>query len=200
MEMERHVDTETEMTKHKAEVAETGAGFLVSQIILRTLVVASTMTAVVVTVTSHQSVSIFGLVLEASYKYSSAMRFQVGANVVVCSFCFFVWVIMVRRLTMRTKQEWKPLSYFMLLVHDLVVMTLCVSGCAASSTVGYLAKYGQKQGGWTPFCNYVNSFCNRQALALGFSYLAFLSLFFLSLMAAYKLSSHTTHKISVHHI
>lgn len=71
-----------------------------------------------------------------------------------------------------------------------------ISGCAAASAVGYLAKYGQKQGGWGAICKFVEKYCDKVAFALALSYIAFFCTFILTLMGAYHLKSLTMHRIN----
>lgn len=70
---------------------------------------------------------------------------------------------------------------------------LVISGCAAGSTVGYLAKNGQVQVSWIAFCNYLDKFCDKLQVALALAFLAFFCMFALTVMDASKLKSRTTH-------
>lgn len=171
----------------------TPTAFLIPQLILRFLVLAFTLSAVLVAVTARQSASFLSFVFNATYKDSSATRFQVGANAVAC---FFTFLSLLFLYGFRRPKSDPSRNYFQLLLHDMVMSILLISGCAAGTAVGYLAKYGQKQGGWGPICKYVDKFCDKITLSLALSYLAFLCMFMLTLMAAYKLKSQTTLKIN----
>ncbi|KAL3526210.1 hypothetical protein ACH5RR_014582 [Cinchona calisaya] len=195
------MDMEFQMTKQNADYTvevvpskmdEEGQGgrggspkaLLITQLTLRILVVALTLAAIIITITAKQTVNVGILSFKARYQYSSATRFQVGANAVVCAFSFMS-VLLLPCLS-------DPGNYyycFYLLLHDMVMTMLMISGCAAASTVGYLAKNGQKQGGWIALCKYLDKFCDRLELALALAYLAFFCMFVLTVMAACKLKS-----------
>lgn len=167
--------------------------FLITQLLLRALVLALSFSAVLVAVTAHQSTSVMSFVFQASFKDSSAMRFQVGANAVVC-FSSFVSLILFYGFR---RPKFDPgRNCFQFIVYDLVITILLISGCAAGSAVGYIAKHGQKQGGWPALCKYVDKFCDKVAFSLVLSYIAFFCTFVLTVMGAYHLRSLTMHTIN----
>ncbi|XP_027154051.1 CASP-like protein 1F3 [Coffea eugenioides] len=163
---------------------------VITQLTLRALVVAFSLAAIIITITAKQTVNVGILTFTARYNYSSAMRFQLGANSVVCALSFLSMLLFVLPLRSAHPQSEPPGNYFYLLLHDMVLTMLVISGCAAGSTVGYLAKYGQEQGSWIAFCTYLHRFCNQLQAALAFAYLAFFCMFVLTIVAASKLKSH----------
>lgn len=163
---------------------------MITQLTLRGLAVAFTLAAIITTVTAKQTVNVGILTFKVRYHYSSAIRFQVGANAVVCVFSFLSMLLLP---TWITHPKSDPGNYFYLLLHDMVMTMLVISGCAAGSTVGYLAKKGQQQGSWIALCKYLDKFCDQIQVALALSYLAFLCMFALAFMAASKLKSQVTH-------
>ncbi|KAG6589353.1 CASP-like protein 1F1, partial [Cucurbita argyrosperma subsp. sororia] len=110
--------------------------YLSSQIILRALVISSTLAAIWTLVTAKQSVVIFGFTLDARYSYSSAFKFFAIANAIACGFCLlsvcFVF-ISTRQLALGSRQR-----NFFFFFHDLLMMGLVLSGCAAATAIGFV--------------------------------------------------------------
>ncbi|CAA2994684.1 CASP-like protein 1F2 [Olea europaea var. sylvestris] len=159
--------------------------FFVAQMSLRMVVVAFTLAGAITMVTSEQSVTIFGIVMQARYTYSSAFRFKVIADSVVCAISLLS-VLLVYSFSHRKSNT---NNYFFLLCHDMVNMIVLISGCAASTAIGSVGKYGQSQTGWIKICDRVDKFCDRILVSIALSYLASISLFVLTIMGAYKLKS-----------
>ncbi|PKI65510.1 CASP-like protein 1F2 [Punica granatum] len=165
------------------------ASFFVAQSMLRALAAASTLVALSVMVTSKQTVVIFGMRFEAHYNYSSAFRFLLGVDAVVCGFSLMslVFLCCLRRPGSNFRH------YFFLFLHDLVIMVLMISGCSAASAVGYVGRYGEEKMGWLAVCNRVAKFCNRTLVSVVLSYLAFFCYFALSITSARKLALLSAH-------
>lgn len=159
--------------------------FFITQVGLRLLVIAFTVASISVMVTSRQSVVIFGFTFKARYSYSSAMRFLLGAEIVVCFFSALSLIFVYPLTRLST-------NYFYLFLHDTVMMILMISGCAAATAAGYISRYGEDKMGWMPVCGRVSKFCDRMLVAMVFSYLAFLAYLFLTIIAASKLMSRAT--------
>ncbi|KAF5456969.1 hypothetical protein F2P56_021113 [Juglans regia] len=161
----------------------------VAQLILRVLAVAFTAAAISVTVTSGQSVVILGFTFKARYSYSSAMRFLLGVDAVVCAFSalslIFVYLLLNRSGSHLT-------NYFYLFLHDMVMTVLMISGCAAATAVGYIGRYGEERIGWGAVCGRIGKFCNRNLVSLVLSYLTFLAYLALAIISASKLMSRAT--------
>lgn len=76
-----------------------------------------------------------------------------------------------------------------------VMAILSIAGCAAVTGEKYLAKNGQGISFlkiWSPYCSRAQKFCHRMFIPLVLSYLSFLCMFGLALMAAHKL------KVQIH--
>lgn len=143
--------------------------FFMAQIILRVFAAAFTLVAICVMVTGSQSIVLFGLTMKARYSYSSSMRFLLVSDSIVCAFSALS-VIFLYHLS-RSGSGVK--NYFYLVLHDMVIMVLAISGCAAATAVGYVSKYGEEKMGWLPICNRVGKFCSQMTISLVLSYLAF---------------------------
>ncbi|XP_022987446.1 CASP-like protein 1F1 [Cucurbita maxima] len=156
--------------------------YLSSQIILRASVISSTLAATWTLITAKQSVVIFGFTLDARYSYSSAFKFFAIANAVACGFCLlsvcFVF-ISTRQLALGSRQR-----NFFFFVHDLLMMGLVLSGCAAATAIGFVGRYGNTHTGWSPICDQFGKFCNRITISIAISYFAVLCLLILTIISA----------------
>ncbi|XVF59966.1 hypothetical protein PTKIN_Ptkin08bG0004800 [Pterospermum kingtungense] len=157
--------------------------FFMAQIILRLFAAAFTLVAICVMVTSTQTIFLFGLTMTARYSYSSAMRFLLVSDSIVCAFSALS-VIFVYHLS-RSGSDVK--NCFYLFLHDMVIMVLTISGCAAASAVAYISKYGEAKMGWLAVCNRVEKFCNHMLIPLVLSYLAFFCYLALAVLSRKKL-------------
>jgi len=70
-----------------------------------------------------------------------------------------------------------------------IAVVLLMSGCAAATAIGYVGRYGQDQTGWTKICDNVHKFCDFVVVSIALSYLAFICLFILTVMAFTRATS-----------
>ncbi|KAJ8422380.1 hypothetical protein Cgig2_011177 [Carnegiea gigantea] len=160
--------------------------FVIAQVVLRVLAVLSTVVSVYVMANSSDSITMFGVTFFAKYYYSSAFRFLLVADAVVCSLVLFSLIGVYILL----KKKPNPNSWFVLFLHDLVVMVLMISACGAASAIGYVALHGQMETAWLRICDRVGRFCRKVGVSLGLSYMAFLCLFALTIISCHKLKTH----------
>ncbi|KAK6912930.1 Casparian strip membrane protein domain [Dillenia turbinata] len=154
--------------------------FYVAQFSLRILATALTLASILVMITSKQSVTVFGIALEATYRSTSSSKFLLGANITAC---FFSLISSIGIYVFGSHGS-DPRNYFFVFLHDMMIMVLMISGCAASTAVGYMSRYGESQTGWTGICDRVAKFCNRVQIAILLSYLAFFCFLALTIMSA----------------
>ncbi|XP_074309168.1 CASP-like protein 1F2 [Silene latifolia] len=172
---------------------QSGKGLFLAQILIRSVTSLLALAATLVMVKSGQSTTVFGIVFQAKYSYSSAFRFFVGTNIAVCAFS----VISVIAICAFYSPKSNSISNFSLFLYDLIAMIFSMAGCAAATSIGYVGKYGQEQIGWTKICDDVTKFCNLVMLSIAFSYLAFICLFALVIIAfrhAHSLSTNLLNK------
>ncbi|KAE8710076.1 Endosomal targeting BRO1-like domain-containing protein [Hibiscus syriacus] len=182
-----------EFAREKASDMVQAKGFAVSntskgsffkvQTTVRVFAAVSALTAICLMATSSQTVVLFGFTIKAHYSYSSAMRFLFVTDAIVLSASSVLSPIFVYHLR---RSGSSPKSFFYLFLHDMVIMVLAISGCAASTAVGYISRYGEQKMGWMAICNRVNKFCNHMTIAIVLSYLAFFSYFALAVMSSCK--------------
>ncbi|XP_059300105.1 CASP-like protein 1F1 [Lycium ferocissimum] len=138
-----------------------------TQILFRILATAFTLAATLIILTSKQTVTVFGIEMDARYNYSSAFKFFAFANMIGCALSvlslFLASVLSHRGL---------PKNYFYMFLHDLIVMALLLAGCAAATAIGYVGKYGEMHSGWMPICDHVSKFCHKVTTSVMLSYFA----------------------------
>ncbi|KAH7518954.1 hypothetical protein FEM48_Zijuj09G0226000 [Ziziphus jujuba var. spinosa] len=79
-------------------------------------------------------------------------------------------------------------DHFFIFLHDMVMMVLMVSGCAAATAIGYVAKHGQEDMTWHSICGYVHKFCHKMIISMVFSYLTFFAYLALTIISAHGLA------------
>ncbi|KAM7272368.1 hypothetical protein ACFE04_027031 [Oxalis oulophora] len=160
---------------HKTNKLHFGA-----QIFLRLAIVGTTLGAMLVTIYTKQSITMFGMVVEAQYNYADAFKYYVYANGIVCLFTimslFFAVYI--------NRGDCNPANHFILFLHDLSMMSLELSGCTAATAVGYIAKYGNSHTGWLAFCDQFGKYCDRVTFGLVLGFLGFVFLLMLTVISA----------------
>ncbi|XP_021286687.1 CASP-like protein 1F1 [Herrania umbratica] len=153
-----------------------------AQICLRIVAIATALAATWVMLTSKQTVMVFGIPFDARYSYSSAFKFFAFANALACGFTvlslLFVFFFSRRGLT--------PANYFLLFLHDLLMMSLALSGVAAGTAIGYVGRFGNIHAGWLQICDRLGKFCHKVTASLIFSYLSVLCLLVLTIISASK--------------
>ncbi|KAK4351132.1 hypothetical protein RND71_030445 [Anisodus tanguticus] len=137
-----------------------------AQILLRILATTFTLTAACLVFTSDETVNVFTIEMEARYSYSPALKFFTYANIIGCAFSVFSLFL----ASIYGRMGIHPSKYFYLFIHDMIMMALLLAGCAAATTIGYVAKYGESHSGWMPICDSVRKFCHKIIASIAFSY------------------------------
>ncbi|KAI5683172.1 hypothetical protein M9H77_04400 [Catharanthus roseus] len=151
------------------------------QFCLRLLSIGATLAASYLILTSKQITTIFGIVADARYSYSTAFRFFAYANIVACALsllCFLFLLIGPKPPNVK--------KCFVMFLHDLIVTILLMGACGAAAAIGYVGKYGESHIGWAAICDNFSKFCNRVILSLVFSFLALIFYLFLTITSANK--------------
>ncbi|MCE3050856.1 hypothetical protein HAX54_048311 [Datura stramonium] len=141
-----------------------------TQILLRILATAFTLAATLIILASKQTVTVFGIEMDARYTYSSAFKFFAIANMIGCAFT----VLSLLLASVLGHKCLDPKNYFYIFLHDLIVMALLLAGCAAATAIGYVGKHGEMHSGWMPICDHVPKFCHKVTTGVMLSYFAVL--------------------------
>ncbi|KAI4348361.1 hypothetical protein L6164_009093 [Bauhinia variegata] len=153
--------------------------------LLRTSAILLTAASIAVTVTNSQTVIIFSIQFEAHYYYSSAFKFLVAADAIVC--VFSVLTLFIVHLLLRHRGSQLRGYYFYIFLHDTAMTVLLTSGCAATTAIGYVGQYGEEHMGWAAMCDRVRKFCGRSLVSLLLSYLALFAYLGLTVGTVHKL-------------
>ncbi|XP_074381948.1 CASP-like protein 1F2 [Apium graveolens] len=160
--------------------------FNIAQFVLRVLVPFFTLAATIVTLKSGQTIQTeFGFSFTASYKFSSAIRYQLIVDIVVGVSCLLSLVFVY----LFTRPTWNIKNYFYIFLFDLVLLLLITSACTAGTSIGMIARNGESRIGWSSICWQVQAFCHKITLAIAFSYLALSCMAILTIMSVSKLRS-----------
>ncbi|KAF3644101.1 CASP-like protein 1F2 [Capsicum chacoense] len=151
-----------------------------TQILLRILATTFTLASTWIILTSKQTVTIFGLEMDARYSYSPVFKFFAFANMIGCAFS----VLSLLLASVLGHKVLDPKNYFYMFLHDLIVMALLLAGCAAATAVGYVGKYGEMHSGWMPICDHVPKFCHKVSNSVILSYFAVIIYLCLAIVSA----------------
>ncbi|GMP29766.1 hypothetical protein CsSME_00004737 [Camellia sinensis var. sinensis] len=161
--------------------------FFNAQFTLRLLSIALTSAAIVTMLHSHEALIIADIfVMEARYNYTSALRFILGADIVVCA-CSVLSLIFVFLLSGPRSNLQQ--SFFIVFLHDLAMAMLMMAGCGAATAISVVSRAGLSRVGWIPICGQVSKFCNKVALSVGFSYSIVVCYLLLTVMTVHNLKS-----------
>lgn len=168
--------------QHPKSNSHSSSPHLCSQIILRALVISSTLAATFLILSANQSLLIFGIPFHARYTYSSAFIFFAFANAIASAFCFLSACFLF--LSTPRFPSGSTTNYYIFFLHDLLIMALLLAGCSSATAIGYVGKYGNSHAGWSPICDHFGKFCNRLTTSLAISYFALLCLLILIILSA----------------
>ncbi|KAK9054878.1 hypothetical protein SSX86_025957 [Deinandra increscens subsp. villosa] len=168
----------------------------VAHVGLRILANGFTTVSVVTILTSEQDIYMIDHIpiAKAHYRYSSALRFKLIADAVVSVFSLLSSILVYKK-TKCSRADPKPSFHFNLLIADMVMMILVISGCAAATGVGFVALNGIEKPGisWLPICHLAPKFCRMATFSIVFSYAAFGCMILLTFLSAWKLKLLATH-------
>ncbi|KAK8684423.1 hypothetical protein V6N13_040452 [Hibiscus sabdariffa] len=152
------------------------------QIFFRTAAIGTTLAAACVIFNAKQTVDVMGMSFVAKYSYSSAFKFFAFANAVPCGFTSVSLVIIM----FFSRHGLNASIYFMFFLHDLLMMSLVLSGVVAGTTIGTVGRDGNIKTGWLKICNRFEKYCNQVTTSLVLSYVAMICLLVLTILSAAK--------------
>ncbi|XP_009626653.1 CASP-like protein 1F2 [Nicotiana tabacum] len=151
-----------------------------TQIFLRILATAFTLASTLIILTSKQTVTVFGIEMDARYSYSPTFKFFALANIIGCAFS----VLSLFLAFVLGHKGFDPKHYFYIFLHDLIVMAVMLAGCAAATAIGYVGKHGEMHSGWMPICDHVSKFCHKITNSVMLSYFAVICYLVLTIISA----------------
>ncbi|KAL1554005.1 CASP-like protein 1F1 [Salvia divinorum] len=151
-----------------------------SQILLRILAIATTLSAACIMITNKQVTVVYGIQVDARYTYSPAFKFFAFANIVA----FALSVLSLIAVLFMGRKAVHSAHYFGLFLHDLIITVLLMGGLGAALGISYVGKYGNSRTGWMPICNHFGKFCNRGVVSSVLGFMGFFVYLFLTIISA----------------
>jgi uncharacterized protein (TIGR01569 family) len=149
------------------------------ELVFRLLTVVFTLLAFVVMITNIQSKRLFPTYkLWAKYYYSDAFMWFVVANGIA-----FVYTLISLFVSV-VNQSPKVARIIVLL--DLLVAYIIISGASAATAIAYIGKNGLSQSEWLPICNTFHRYCAHVLGALVASFLGWLNLTYVVIMGLHR--------------
>uniref|UniRef100_A0A0E0BZP4 CASP-like protein n=1 Tax=Oryza meridionalis TaxID=40149 RepID=A0A0E0BZP4_9ORYZ len=125
--------------------------------VLRVAAAGAAAVAAVLMAMSHDEVIVYGMEVQAKFRYTPSLVFFVAANAAV-SACSLV-VLLVPSSTSK-------LAARLLLMADVVLGMVLTGAFAAAGAMAELGKNGNSHAGWIAICVQVPLFCDRVRSAL----------------------------------
>ncbi|KAL8100328.1 CASP-like protein 1 [Apium graveolens] len=175
----------------KSETKTPTSYLAVSEVVLRVLLFATTVTAVVVMVTSKQTEWIpypappFRVRNSSRFTDSPAFVYFIAALSVAGLYSIITTLVTI--LALLKPDNWKHLvSHFV--VFDVLLLGIVASATGASGAVAYIGLRGNSHSGWLKVCNIYDTFCAHIASATGVALIASIVLVLLILLSVFTLS------------
>ncbi|TYI12578.1 hypothetical protein ES332_A09G287400v1 [Gossypium tomentosum] len=151
---------------------------LATQICLRIAATATAMAAAWVIFTANQTVEVSALLNNILHFF---FRFFAYANAIAFGFSLMslFFLFFARHALTAT-------IYFFFFLHDLMMMSLVLSGLAAGTVIGMVARDGNGHTGWLKICDRFEKFCDKVTVSMALSYVAVVCLLVLTVMSAGK--------------
>ncbi|XP_052190181.1 CASP-like protein 1 [Diospyros lotus] len=166
---------------------------VVADVVLRVLLFAAALTAVVVMVSAKQTVFVpltssspFLLVpLKAKFRHSPAFVYFVAALSVAGLYSIITIAISFLAL-LKPSSSTKLLAHFV--IFDVLILGIVAAATGAAAAVAYIGLKGNSHVGWTKVCNVYDKFCRHIAGSISVSLFASIVLVLLVILSAYSLS------------
>ncbi|GLT29452.1 hypothetical protein SLA2020_043200 [Shorea laevis] len=139
-------------------------------VILRLLALGATISAIIIMVTSHDSVEVLNLKFTAKYSNSPTFKYFVIVEAIASGYTLIVLFI-------------SPKSVFwrLVVILDIVTTLLLTSGISAALAIAQVGKKGNSHAGWLPICDQVPKFCGGVSVSLILGFAAPIVYFMLNL-------------------
>ncbi|KAE8721752.1 ARM repeat superfamily protein isoform 1 [Hibiscus syriacus] len=153
-----------------------------AQILFRIAATGTALAAACVIFNAKQTVVVMGMSFDAKYTYSPAFKFFALANAIACGFTFLSLVMAM----LFSRHGLTASIYFIFFLHDLLMVSLMLSGVVAGTTIGAVGRDGNSKTGWLKICNRFEKYCGQVSTSLMLSYVAMICLLVLTITSAAK--------------
>ncbi|XP_075494299.1 casparian strip membrane protein 1-like [Primulina tabacum] len=169
-----------------APKAANGRGKTILDLIMRIFAMIGTLSSAIAVGRTGQTLPHFSGFLQFSAAYTNlpTFTFFVVANAIASAYLVLSLVLSIFHI-LKTGAK---VTRAVLIILDLVILALLISGASAATAIVYLAHNGNPQVNWFAICQEYNAFCERVSGALVGSFLAILVLMLLISLSAVSLS------------
>ncbi|KAK6913808.1 Casparian strip membrane protein domain [Dillenia turbinata] len=168
------------------------AGCFLYDIILRVLLFATTLVAVLVMVTSKQTEMTLvpqlqiTMPVDAKFTQSPALVYFVAALSVACLYSIISALASFLAMSIRSHHT-KTLLHFIFM--DTLILAIVVAATGSAGAVAYVGLKGNSHTGWTKICNVYDTFCRHLAGSLAVSLATAILLIMLIMLSSHSLYS-----------
>ncbi|KAI8003722.1 hypothetical protein LOK49_LG08G03118 [Camellia lanceoleosa] len=161
--------------------------FVVADVVLRVILFAAAVTAVVVMVTGNQTkhVPVPRVAVPEKFNYSPAFIYFVAALSVAGLYSIVTTVISILAL-FKPGCSTKLLPHFV--IFDVLILGIVAAATGAAGAVAYIGLKGNSHFGWAKICNNYHKFCQHLAASVAVSLFAAIVLVLLIILSAFSLS------------
>ncbi|CAH8276536.1 unnamed protein product [Arabidopsis lyrata] len=185
-------ETKSTLDTERSTVPRTGTttkSCSITQVVLRFVLFAATLTSIVVMVTSKQTKNIFipGTPIRipaAKFTNSPALIYFVVALSVACFYSIVSTFVTVSAFK---KHSCSAILLLNLAIMDAVMVGIVASATGAGGGVAYLGLKGNKEVRWGKICNIYDKFCRHVGGAIAVSLFASVILLLLSIISVLSL-------------
>nr|XP_043627463.1 CASP-like protein 1 [Erigeron canadensis] len=169
---------------------KTGTGLL-ADVVLRVLLFATGLVAVIIMVTSKQTKLIpfapgFLISRDAKFNYSPAFIYFVAALSVATLYSIITGVLSVFALISSGGVSTKMQFHFVMF--DALLLGVVAAATGASGGVGYIGLKGNSHTGWTKICDRYHTYCVHFGVSIFLSLVSSIVLLLLVWLSVYTLS------------
>lgn len=175
----------------KTETSTPTSSLAMAEVVLRGLLVATTVTSVVVMVTSKQTEWIpypappFRIRNSSRFTDSPAFVYFIAALSVAGLYSIISTLLTI--LALLKPGNWKHLVSHLVVI-DVLLLGIVASATGASGAVAYIGLKGNSHSRWNKVCNIYDTFCAHIASATGIGLIASIVLVLLILLSVFTLS------------
>ncbi|CAN8275058.1 unnamed protein product [Cochlearia groenlandica] len=158
----------------------------ISQVVLRVVLFAATLSAIVVMTTSKQSKTIRGFPIpDAKFNNSPAFVYFVVALSVAC--LYSIVSLFATMFACKKPSSSSAIILLTLAIMDVVMVGIVASATGAGGGVAYIGLKGNKEKTWPKICHIYGKFCRHVGSAIAVSLVASIVLVLLSIISVLSL-------------
>lgn len=170
--------------------ASNGKSCTVADVILRVLLLAASVVAVVVMVTSKQTVNVpvpnLGIAVAVPAKFSQSPAFIYFVVALSVAGLYSI-ITVIASFSFIGKPNVPPKLFWILAAHDVLVLGIVAAATGTAGGVAYIGLKGNSHVRWGKICNVYDKFCRHVGGSIAVSLVASVVLVLLVILNAYSL-------------